>query len=152
VSGRRARVAAFFVILPILWGCTPNKVRLYESPTDLRSGIVQTAMSLHGKPYRNGAKGPEGFDCSGFVHYVYRKWGILLPVATDGQNRSGSEVGRDSAMPGDLVLFRIKKELHIGILLNRREFIHASKSRGVAVDDLEAAYWRANLLGFRSIL
>jgi cell wall-associated NlpC family hydrolase len=152
---KRKRVwacCAVILFLPLLWGCAPKKVRVYESLTDLRASIVHAAVSLQGKAYRNGTKGPDSFDCSGFVHYVYKKVNVLLPVSTDGLVRAGSDVGRDNAVPGDLVFFKLKKDLHVGILLGRREFIHASKSRGVAVDDLESPYWRRSLLGFRSIL
>ncbi len=105
-----------------------------------------------GKPYRNGAKGPDSFDCSGFVHYVYKKSAILLPVSTDPLLKSGYEVARENSLPGDLVFFKIKRDLHVGLMVNSGQFIHSSKSKGVAVDDLDAPYWRRNLLCFRSIL
>ncbi len=55
-------------------------------------------------------------------------------------------------MPGDLVVFRIKGDFHVGIMLNGHEFVHASKSRGVAIDDLSLPYWRKSLKAFRSFL
>jgi len=64
----------------------------------------------------------------------------------------GYQISRDGVRPGDLVFFKISKELHVGIMLNNGEFIHASKSRGVAVDDVDSSYWRRNLLSFRAVL
>ena len=136
-----------------LSGCgAPKKVKIYESTSDIRSKIVEDAISLHGNPYKNGAKGSDAFDCSGFVNFVFKRSGINLPVSTDKQIKAGSEVSRDNVQPGDLVFFKIKKDLHVGIMINRKEFIHASTSRGIAVDDVEASYWRRSLLEFRSVL
>ena len=153
-----SRVFAVLVALLLLCGCAPTKVKLYDSTrpatdtTDLRNGIVQTAVSLHGNPYRSGAKGADAFDCSGFIHYVYKRSGVTLPVTTEQLIKSGSEIPRDDVQPGDLVFFRIKKDLHVGIMLNRKEFIHASSSRGIVVDNVDAAYWKRTCLGYRTVL
>jgi probable lipoprotein NlpC len=144
-------VAAAFLVT----GCAAKKVRLYESDapvSKVRGDIVQTAVSLHGNPYRSGAKGSDAFDCSGFVHYVYKRSGITLPVSTDQLIKAGTEIPRDQVQPGDLVFFKIKKDLHIGIMVNGKEFIHASKSRGIALDDLEANYWKRSFLSFRCVI
>lgn len=143
------------VIMLLISGCaTPKKVKLYESApaSDTRTEIIGTAISLHGNPYKNGAKGSDAFDCSGFVHYVYKRSGIAVPVSTDRLIKAGAEIPRDQVQPGDLVFFKIKKDLHTGIMINKREFIHASKSRGIALDDVDAAYWKRSFLCYRSIL
>ena len=75
-----------------------------------------------------------------------------MPVSTEGLNKIGYEVGRSDVGSGDLVIFLIKHEYHVGIMINRLEFIHASKSRGVTVDSVEAAYWKRNFSHFRRIL
>lgn len=146
--------AAIFLILVMitLTNCTPKKIKTYESISEIRNEIVQTSISLLGKKYKNGAKGPDYFDCSGFVYYVYKRSGIELPTSTYGQIKTGYEVKRSDVAPGDLVFFKIKKDLHVGIMLNRKEFINASKSRGVAVDDVDLNYWSKTLIGYRSIL
>jgi len=71
---------------------------------------------------------------------------------TEGQMRLGSEIKREHILPGDLVFFKIKKELHAGIMINKNDFIHASKTKGVTVDHIDLSYWKNSLLGFRSIL
>jgi cell wall-associated NlpC family hydrolase len=114
--------------------------------------IIRYAVTLLGKPYRNAAKGPDAFDCSGFVYYVYGQLGMKMPVSTDGLEKIGYEIGGDDIAPGDLVIFRIKRDLHVGIMINRLQFIHASKSRGVTVDSIDEAYWKRNFSHFRRIL
>ncbi|MGA3084175.1 MAG: C40 family peptidase [Thermodesulfobacteriota bacterium] len=139
-------------VLAFWYGCAPKPIKVYETETRTRSEVVQQAFNLLGKPYKNGAKGPDAFDCSGFIYFVYQRVGIALPVMTEGQIKSGSSLSGDSVQPGDLVFFKIKNDLHAGIMINKKDFIHASKSRGVAVDDINASYWRKSLIGFRSIL
>jgi len=136
------------------FGCAPKTVRIYDSAAAGRmSGdITRYAVTLLGKPYKNAAKGPDAFDCSGFVYYVYGRFGMAVPVSTDGLNKIGYEVGQSDVGSGDLVVFLIKREYHVGIMINRLEFIHASKSRGVTVDSVEAAYWKRNFSHFRRIL
>jgi cell wall-associated NlpC family hydrolase len=139
-------------VLALLNGCVRKQVKVYETGSSIRSEVVRQAMSLLGKPYKNGAKGPEAFDCSGLIYFIYQKVSIGLPGMTEGQIRFGNEVSRDGVQPGDLVFFKIKKDLHSGIMINENDFIHSSKSRGVVVDDINEKYWRKSLIGFRSIL
>ncbi len=137
-----------------VFGCAPKTVRIDDSAPAARmsNDIVRYAVTLLGKPYKNAAKGPDAFDCSGFVYYVYRRFGMSVPVSTEGLNKIGYEIGPANVASGDLVVFLIKREHHVGIMINRLEFIHASKSRGVTVDSVEAAYWKRNFSHFRRIL
>lgn len=151
----RNKIIALLTILIALsfaTGCAPKKVKTYESISDIRNEVVQSAISVLGKPYRSGAKGPDSFDCSGLVHYVYKRSNINVPVSTSGLLKAGYEIPKSDILPGDLVFFKIKKDLHVGIMLNQREFINASKSRGVAVDDVDTGYWKKTLIGYRGIL
>ena len=145
-------ITLLFVVFVILAACAPKKVRLYGVSDAARSTVVVSALALQGKPYRNGAKGPDAFDCSGFVYYVFKQQQILLPPPAEVQGRTGYEINRDNIQPGDLVLFRIGGDFHIGIMVGGVEFVHASKSRGVATDSVDAAYWRKHLVGYRSVL
>ena len=146
------RVLVVLLLLTVVFGCAPKKVRIYESTSDIRGDIIQTSASFIGKPYRNGAKGPDAFDCSGFVYYVFRQSRVVLPVSAAEILKTGYQISRDGVQPGDLVFFKISKELHVGIMLNGREFVHASRSRGVAVDDVDSSYWKRSLLSFRTVL
>jgi peptidoglycan DL-endopeptidase CwlO len=92
---------------------------------------VQIANHLTGIPYRWGGASPQaGFDCSGFVQYVYRKVGIHLPHYAAGQYGHGRRVARGSLRAGDLVFFSGLG--HVGIYAGGGKFIHAPR-RGTTV-------------------
>lgn len=146
------RALIVFLLVSTLFCCAPKKVRVYDSVSDIRNDIIQTSVAFMGKPYRSGAKGPDAFDCSGFVYYVFRQSQVVLPVTAEELLKTGYQTSREGVRPGDLVFFKIKKDLHLGIMINGREFIHASKSRGVTVDDVDSSYWRRSLLSFRAVL
>jgi cell wall-associated NlpC family hydrolase len=143
------------IILPItlafLYGCSLKTIKGYGPETRARSEVVQQAVLLLGKPYKSGAKGPEAFDCSGFVNYIYLKIGKNLPSMTEGLMSYGAPISGDSIQAGDLVFFKNNKEFHVGIMINNKEFIHASTTRGVVIDDISTSYWRKSLFGFRTI-
>jgi cell wall-associated NlpC family hydrolase len=92
---------------------------------------VQIANRLTGVPYRWGGASPRaGFDCSGFVQYVFAKVGIELPHYAAGQYGHGRRVSRGSLRPGDLVFFSGLG--HVGIYAGGGKFIHAPR-RGTTV-------------------
>ena len=160
-SGRRGltKDIRFFVSMLVAsslfvsFGCAPRMVRVYEpGPVpEVREDIVQYAVTLLGKPYKSAARGPNAFDCSGFVYHVFGRFDITLPVSTRGLDVVGYEVSRDDVLMGDLVLFRIRRENHVGIMINALEFIHASKSRGVAIDSIDATYWKRSFAHFKRV-
>ena len=119
---------------------------------DIRKGILQTALSLKGKPYQKSGKGPKSFDCSGFVSFVYKKSNITLPPSTDEMSGVGQKISLRNVMPGDLVFFKTMKFFHVGIMLNKREFIHASTRKGITVDRIDSYYWRRMSHHFRKVL
>jgi cell wall-associated NlpC family hydrolase len=146
------RILVLFVVFIVLAACAPKKVRLYGVSDGTRNNIVASALSLLGKPYKNAARGPDAFDCSGFVYYVFKQHQISLPPPVEAQGRSGYEISQNGIQPGDLVIFRIDGDFHIGIVISGDEFVHASKSRGVAIDSVGTSYWHKRLIGFRSVL
>ena len=153
MKGRLA-LLLFVCLLIALAGCAPKKVRVYEGegPPGKGDAIIQYAVSLLGKPYRSGGKGPDSFDCSGFVYYVYRRYEISVPYTTDDLARTGSPVARENVLAGDLVIFTVKKNYHVGIMMNQREFVHASSSKGVAIGNVDSYYWRRGFSQFRRVL
>lgn len=150
-SGIRVGLSVL-VLLFVVSGCAHRSSRIPWYVSETRHAIVRSALALQGKVYRSGAKGPDAFDCSGFVHYVYKRSGITMPVTADALNKTGVEVSKEDTLPGDLVFFRIKQTLHVGIVLNDNEFIHASSSRGVVIDVFSLPYWTRSLTEFRSTL
>jgi cell wall-associated NlpC family hydrolase len=146
------KVFLLFVVFLLLAACAPKKVRLYGVTDGIRGGVVASALMLQGKPYKNGSRGPDFFDCSGLVYYVFKQQRVLLPPPAEAQGRAGYEINRDSMQPGDLVIFKIEDGFHIGIMVSGAEFVHASKSRGVVIDGIDTDYWRKHLIGYRSVL
>ncbi len=112
--------------------------------------VMEIAESLRGKPYRYGGITPEGFDCSGFVHYVYRKAGLSIPRTTRDQYRTSRRLPIEKAKPGDLLFFRIssRKLSHVGLYAGNGRFIHASTSQNrIADSSLRDPYWHDRLIG-----
>src|SRR5260370_42489705 len=68
-------------------------------------GVAGTALSLRGAPYRNGGSDPAGFDCSGFVRYVFSQHGVTVPRTVSELFRAGRQIADDQVQPGDLVFF-----------------------------------------------
>ncbi len=152
----KSRTALFLLLcmLIALPACAPKKVRMYEGvgPPDKGDAIVQYAVGLLGRPYKSAGKGPDAFDCSGFVYYVYKRFDINVPYTTDDLARAGSQVARENVVAGDLVIFNVKKSYHVGIMMNQREFVHASSSKGVAISNVDSFYWRRSFSHFRRVL
>lgn len=124
----------------------PGAARL-PGPVTASSPVLVTAMSLLGTPYRDGGGDPRGFDCSGFVQYVFAQHGIVLPRTVELLAGVGQEVGRPE--PGDLVFFRTTGAgpTHVGIALGDDHFIHAPSSRGVVrIELLGSSYWARRYL------
>jgi cell wall-associated NlpC family hydrolase len=111
-----------------------------------------TALSLRGAPYRNGGATPDGFDCSGFVQYVFGRHGLTMPRETREQFRVGRGVSRAQLAPGDLVFFTTVAPgaSHVGIVIDRDQFVHAPSTRGVVrIERLSADYWDRRFIGAR---
>ena len=107
------------------------------------SRVIPTAEEYLGTPYRYGGSTPgEGFDCSGFVRYVYAKHGVSLPRTSRQMASSGTRLKPDFSMlrAGDLVMFAERGEAisHVAVYAGGGRIIHASSSAGrVRYDDLD---------------
>jgi cell wall-associated NlpC family hydrolase len=113
-----------------------------------------TALSLRGAPYRNGGIDPTGFDCSGFVRYVYGQHGVAVPREVREQFRMGKTVDRDQLEPGDLVFFSTVAPgaSHVGIMIGGDQFVHAPSERGVVrVESLNQSYWASRYIGAKRV-
>ena len=119
-----------------------------------REMLVQIAMKLRDIRYRRGGREPStGFDCSGFVQYVFAQaLGIDLPDNSISQAEAGLRVARNELKTGDLVFFhtRGKGISHVGIYLDNGRFIHSpSTGKRVRVDELGDRYWARRYVGAR---
>ncbi|MBO1263591.1 C40 family peptidase [Proteiniclasticum sp. SCR006] len=91
------------------------------------SAIVNKAYQYLGVPYVWGGTSPSGFDCSGFIQYVYRSQGISLPRVSRAQAASGSYVSISNAQPGDILYFGQSSVTHVGIYIGNNKMIHAPR-------------------------
>ena len=120
------------------------------------SELVIQAMGLLGVPYKLGGTSEEkGFDCSGFVRYMYEKSvGLVLPRRAEEQAKVTEEISRSELKPGDLVFFNTLKRTfsHVGIYVGDGKFIHAPRpGKAVRVDDMREAYWQQRFNGARRV-
>ncbi len=116
--------------------------------------IAGTALSLRGAPYRNGGTDPSGFDCSGFIWYVFAQHGISVPRTVGEQFREGVDVSPDALEPGDLLFFSTDAAgaSHVGMAIGGDEFVHAPSTRGIVrVERLSSAYWAPRYVGAKRL-
>jgi cell wall-associated NlpC family hydrolase len=125
------------------------------APSVFAEGIVATALHFVGTPYRNGGADPDGFDCSGFVQYVFAQQGIAVPRTVDELARSGARVDEVQLQPGDLVFFHTsgRGPTHVGIAIDANRFVHAPSSRGeVRVEPIARPYWAERFVEARRVV
>ena len=116
--------------------------------------LLTAALGLRGTPYRFGGNDPTGFDCSGFVRYVFAQVGHQLPRDVQAQFKAGRPITREEIQPGDLVFFETvsKGASHVGIALGNDEFVHAPSSRGVVrTERYTIEYWARRWIGARRV-
>ena len=103
--------------------------------------LVSMAYSLVGSPYVAGANGPNGFDCSGFVQYLYSRVGVGISRSTSTQIHDGVAVSYDSAQPGDILLWGYSEgsPTHSALYVGNGQMVHATNPRqGVIASDVAA--------------
>jgi|SRR5690554_2612390 cell wall-associated NlpC family hydrolase len=119
--------------------------------------VLMNALSLKGVRYRYGGTSPDtGFDCSGFVRYVFREAAnISLPHNARAISQIGEIISRQQLEPGDLVFYNTMRSAfsHVGIYLGDNRFIHApSSGGGVEIVNMNEAYWAKRFDGARRII
>jgi len=126
-----------------------------ESPTGAPpsqyGGVVGIAMQYLGTPYRWGGSSPStGFDCSGFVMYVFSRVGVSLPRTVSTQYAVGVAVSRSELQPGDIVFFNNLG--HDGIYIGGNQFIHSPHTGDVVKISAITGYYSDNYVGARRVL
>lgn len=140
------------------------------------SPLIAYSAEFLGKPYKYGGNGPDSFDCSGYIKYVYKKFGIELERTTYGMINQGEKITKDELKTGDLIFFdtinpvgmvkktedengAVKEEkvipsepTHVGIYISDGKFIHGSTSKGkISIDDLNTGYYSQRLLSINRV-
>ena len=162
------RAAPAGVLLLMLAACATTSHEIPHPPEPVRSSetpieppppspaqlMIDSATSMIGQPYRFGGAAPGGFDCSGLVVYAAANAGIPLPRTTAEQLVFGERVARTDLRAGDLIFMHLaRKELHVGIALDRQLFVHAPSSGGrVRIDSLLAAPYAQGFIGARRVV
>jgi cell wall-associated NlpC family hydrolase len=120
------------------------------------SDLVASTLGFLGVPYRRGGAGLEtGFDCSGFVQYMFENTlGLVLPRSAAQQAAATQKIEASELKPGDLVFFNTMRRAfsHVGIYVGNGKFIHAPKPGGqVRVEDMQTSYWARRFDGARRV-
>lgn len=124
----------------------PTSSRGSSVATDLGGKIIATARKHLGAPYAYGGSSPSGFDCSGYVQYVYNQHGVSVPRSSGAQASAGTKVSKADLQTGDLVIFSgtyRSGPSHTGIYIGDGNFIHSSSTRsgGVIISNLNSGYY-----------
>ena len=121
-------------------------------PEESIADVAVLARAYLGRPYRYGGSGPNAFDCSGFVQFVYRQLGVNLPRTAASQWEALPAA--DELQIGDLVFFSFSGNRvdHVGIYMGQGKFIHANSHRKeVMLEDLAAPWYQKVYLGARRV-
>jgi cell wall-associated NlpC family hydrolase len=138
----------------------PEETNIECNSASLRRAIVVDSMMSRayeclGIRYQYGGNTTKGFDCSGFVNYVYSAFGISLPRSSHEIALLGEKVAFDDLQPGDLVFFKGSRTSstrvgHVGMVIEKTEsgfkMIHASVAKGVRIDNYSDPYYKARFL------
>lgn len=147
-----AAILRLAIIASVLWliGCSsaPKTIAPARPPprVSTQPPLLRYALSLQGVPYVWGGSSPvHGFDCSGYVQHVFRRYGVDLPRRSHDIALAVPQVPKSARQPGDLIFFKTTSEpySHVGIYLGNDAFVHASKGhgKGVQISHLHAPFW-----------
>ncbi len=109
--------------------------------------LISLAISKLGSSYAPAQAGPDHFDCSGFVYYLFKANGITIPRSSLEQSRSGKKLTRSEIKRGDILFFDTYNRKHInhsGVYLGKGKFIHSSsgKAYGVTISELDRGFYK----------
>lgn len=120
----------------------------------VKSSLHQALQNWEGTPYKFGGTSERGIDCSAFMQVIFDNYfGIKLPRNTKRQLYAGTGVRRNALKAGDLVFFKTgRKTLHVGVVVEDDEFLHASTSQGVTISSMDDYYWKSRYLAGRRVV
>ena len=122
-----------------------------------RKKLLEDAKYFKGGKYVWGGTTPQGFDCSGYVQYLYKKHHVNLPRTAWAQSKKGKAVDINNLQKGDLLFFLTDKKrgipvTHVGIYLGNGKFIHAaSKKKGIIISPVHHGYYAKKFVSARRV-
>jgi cell wall-associated NlpC family hydrolase len=129
-----------------------TKKKPATNPSNRGARVASVAQRYLGIPYRWGGESPgTGFDCSGFVMYVFSRVGVSLPRVVSAQYRVGAPVSRRSLRPGDIVFFNGLG--HDGIYIGGGRFVHSPSTGDVVkISSIHDSYYHSRWVGARRVV
>lgn len=123
---------------------------VYANQIDLRKAVDEVV----GTPYKWGGTTTSGFDCSGFLLYIFKQYDTKLPRTSKSMSQIGTKVAKEDLRPGDLVFFNTfgSGVSHAGVYLGEGKFAHSSSSRGVTIDKLSDNYYEKRYITARRVV
>lgn len=125
------------------------------------SDMISYAKEFLGLRYRRGGKTPKGFDCSGFMGYLFGQFGMKLNASSRSQYLQGEAVDDGMIRPGDLVFFSgrrggVKTVGHVGMIVEIHSdgtfsFIHSANSSGITISNSLEPYYKSRYMGARRV-
>ena len=124
---------------------------------DKAQAVVDLATKQLGKPYLWGAEGPDSFDCSGLIYYVYKNAAkINLPRTSTEQSSVGTTISISNLKPGDLIFSSTDgsgRVNHVGIYVGNDEMIHSPKAGDVVKKvNINTSYWKESYIVSKRVL
>lgn len=144
--------AIFFIALGVMLHSylSPNKE--YRPKED----IVTFAKQYLNVPYRYGGSTPSGFDCSGFMMFLFQQYGKDLPRTANQQAMIGVQIKFECLQPGNMVFFATTDEptiTHTGLYIGDHKFIHASSTaKKIIISNLDEPYWKKAFREARQVI
>ncbi|MFA6308555.1 MAG: SH3 domain-containing C40 family peptidase [Clostridia bacterium] len=131
-----------------------KRATLSRGGSDRRDSVVAYAKKYLGCDYSWGGTSPSGFDCSGFVQYVFKHFGINLNRTAEDQSHQGTYVSKSNLLPGDMIFFGHTSSIdHAAIYIGNNKFIHASTyGKGVIISSLSESTYVAKYRTARRVL
>ena len=123
-----------------------------------RKKLLEDAKFFKGGKYVWGGTSPKGFDCSGYVQYLYKKHHVNLPRTAWAQSKKGEAVSLQELKKGDLLFFLTDKKrgipvTHVGIYIGNGKFIHAaSRKKGIIISPVDHGYYAKKLVSARRVV